>query len=272
MPELPEVETIKNDLAPHLPGHSFTGVELLWAKSVKKPSAKEFCDLLIDAKMERLNRRGKYLIFWLSNGYRLIIHLRMSGTLLLRKASAAPDPYARVIFNLDDGSQLRFCDVRKLGTIYLVEDEKSIIHDMGPEPLEPTFTAEILKERLAKRTAPIKAVLCDQKVVAGIGNMYADEILHEVKIHPLKKAGDLNDDEINKIHTSTIKVLKRAIENKGATVSNYTNASGEAGSAQDEFKVAHRFKKPCPTCGTEITRIKVRGRGTYFCPKCQLSD
>jgi formamidopyrimidine-DNA glycosylase len=208
MPELPEVETIKNDLLPHLPGRSFAGVELLWARSVKRPSAEEFCDLLIGAKVERLSRRGKYLIFSLSNGYKLIIHLRMSGTLLLRKANAESDSYARVVFNLNDGSQLRFCDVRKLGTIYLVDDEKTIIHDMGPEPLEPAFTAEILKERLAKRTAPIKAVLCDQKVVAGIGNMYADEILHEVKIHPLKKAGDLNDSEIKQIHAATIKVLK----------------------------------------------------------------
>jgi len=196
----------------------------------------------------------------------------MSGTLLLRKSNAEPDPHARVVFDLDDSSQLRFCDVRKLGTIYLVEDEKTITKDMGPEPLEPAFTAEVLKDRLTKRTAPIKAVLCNQKVVAGIGNMYADEILHEVKIHPLKKAGELSVDEIKIIHEATIKILKKAIENKGATVSNYTNASGQAGNAQDHFKVAHRFKKPCPTCGTEITRIKVRGRGTYFCTKCQPAD
>jgi len=272
MPELPEVETIKNDLLPHVLGHRFSNVDILWAKSIKRLSTKEFYDLLISAKVDRLNRRGKYLIFSLSNDYKLIIHLRMSGTLLLRKAGAAPDPYTRVIFKLDDSSQLRFCDVRKLGTIYLVEDEKSIIKDMGPEPLELAFTAKVLKQRLEKRTAPIKAVLCDQKVIAGIGNMYADEILHQVQIHPLKKAGDLNNTEINKIHAATIKVLKRAIENKGATVSNYTNASGQAGSAQDEFKVAHRFKQPCPSCGTEITRIKVRGRGTYFCPKCQPND
>jgi formamidopyrimidine-DNA glycosylase len=159
--------------------------------------------------------------------------------------------------------------VRKLGTIYLVDDEKSIIKDMGPEPLESAFIEKVLKKRLAKRTAPIKATLCDQKVVAGIGNMYADEILHEVKIHPLKKAGDLSDTEIKRIHLSIINILKTAIENKGATVSNYMNPSGQAGTAQDHFKVAHRFKKPCATCGTEITRIKVRGRGTYFCSKCQ---
>jgi formamidopyrimidine-DNA glycosylase len=272
MPELPEVETIKNDLLPHLLGRCFTAVNLLWAKSVKKPPAKEFCSILIGTTVDQLSRRGKYLILRLSNSYNLIIHLRMSGTLLLRRSNAEPDPYARVIFDLDDGNQLRFCDVRKLGTIYLVADEKSIIHDMGPEPLEPAFSAEVLKERLKKRTAPIKAVLCNQKVVAGIGNMYADEILHNVKIHPLKKAAGLSDNEIKKIHKATINVLKTAIENKGATVSNYKNPSGEAGTAQDYFKVAHRFKKRCPTCGTEITRIKVRGRGTYFCPKCQSPD
>jgi formamidopyrimidine-DNA glycosylase len=272
MPELPEVETIKNGLLPHLPGRRFTQLSALWAKSIKKPSQQEFSSLLTGSKVDHLSRRGKYLIFRLSNGYKLIIHLRMSGTLLLRKANAAPDPYARVIFDLDDGNQLRFCDVRKLGTIYLVENEESIIKDMGPEPLEPAFTKKVLKKRLAKRTAPIKAVLCDQKVVAGIGNMYADEILHEVKIHPLKKACDLNDAEIEEIHLSIINILKTAIENKGATVSNYTNPSGQAGSAQDEFKVAHRFKKSCPTCGTEISRIKVRGRGTYFCSKCQPVD
>jgi formamidopyrimidine-DNA glycosylase len=269
MPELPEVETIKNDLLPHLLGRRFTQVSFPWAKSIKKPSQEEFSDLLTGATVDHLSRRGKYLIFWLSNGYRLIIHLRMSGTLLLRKSDVEPDPYARVIFDLDDGNQLRFCDVRKLGTIYLVEDEKSIIKGMGPEPLEPAFTEKVLKGRLARRTAAIKAVLCDQKVVAGIGNMYADEILHEIKMHPLKKACDLNDNEIRKIHKATIKILKSAIENKGATISNYKNPAGEAGTAQDHFKVAHRFKKPCPICGIEITRIKVRGRGTYFCPKCQ---
>ncbi len=269
MPELPEVQTIINGLLPHIIGRSITDVDILWEKSIKRPSIHQFRDLLIGAKFEGLGRRGKYLIFSLSNGYSLIIHLRMSGTLLLRKSDEAPDRYARVVFYLDNGSELRFCDVRKLGTIYLVEDEKTVIRDMGPEPLEQAFAPSVLKERLAGRTAPIKATLCDQKVVAGIGNMYADEILHKIGIHPLTKTSALSDGEMEKIYKATIDVLSSAIENKGATVSNYVDSSGQAGTAQDHFKVAHRYKKPCPVCGTEIERIKVRGRGTYFCPNCQ---
>ena len=269
MPELPEVQTIINGLLPHIIGRSITDVDILWEKSIKRPSIREFRDLLSGVKFEGLERRGKYLIFSLSNDYSLIIHLRMSGTLLLRKSDEAPDRYARVVFYLDNGNELRFCDVRKLGTIYLVQDQKSVIRDMGPEPLDKAFTAEVLKERLAGRTAPIKATLCDQKVVAGIGNMYADEILHKVGIHPLIKTSALSGEVIKKMHEATIDILSSAIENKGATVSNYVDSSGKAGTAQDNFKVAHRYKKPCPVCGTEIERIKVRGRGTYFCPDCQ---
>ncbi|MBT3363713.1 MAG: bifunctional DNA-formamidopyrimidine glycosylase/DNA-(apurinic or apyrimidinic site) lyase [Chloroflexi bacterium] len=272
MPELPEVETIKRALEPDLLEHSFTEVGLLWAKSVKKPSEEEFCRLIIGSSVKAIDRRGKYLIFRLSNGLKLIIHLRMTGTLLLRKPDAEPDKYARVIFYLDDGNQLRFCDVRKLGTIYLVEDETSIIHDMGPEPMEPEFSPQILKRQIIKRTAPIKAVLCDQKAIAGIGNMYADEILHLTKIHPLKKTCELNNLQIKQIYKAIQSVLAEAIRNQGATVSNYATPSGQAGTAQDNFKVAHRFKKPCPTCGTEIARIRVGGRGTYFCPTCQPAD
>ena len=269
MPELPEVQTIINGLLPHIIGRSITDVGILWEKSIKRPSTRDFRDLLIEAKVEGITRRGKYLVFLLSNGYKLIIHLRMSGTLLLRRPDAAPDRYARVIFHLDGGGELRFCDVRKLGTIYLVKDEKSVIRNMGPEPLDKAFTAEVLKKQLAGRTAPIKATLCDQKVIAGIGNMYADEILHRVGIHPLTRTSDLSDVDIEKIHEATVDVLSKAIENKGATVSDYVDSSGEAGTAQDHFRVAHRYRKPCPDCGTEITRIKVRGRGTYFCPNCQ---
>jgi len=269
MPELPEVQTIVNGLLPHIIGRSITDVDILWEKSIKCPATGEFRALLSGAKVEGLERRGKYFIFSLSNGYRLIIHLRMSGTLLLRRPDDGPDRYARVVFHLDDGGELRFCDVRKLGTIYLVADEKSVIRNMGPEPLDAAFTPSVLREQLAGRTAPIKATLCDQKVVAGIGNMYADEILHIAGIHPLTRTCELSDGEIEKIHEATIDVLHSAIENKGATVSDYVNSSGEAGRAQDHFRVAHRYKEPCPDCGKEITRIKVRGRGTYFCHECQ---
>jgi len=246
MPELPEVETIKNELQPYIVGHCVTGVTLFWEGIVRQP------------------------IFSLTSDEALIIHLKMTGSLLLKSALAEPDKFIRAIIHLDEEIGLHFRDPRKLGVMWLVEDTNSITGKLGPEPLEADFTPQILAQRLTKRTAPIKALLCDQGFIAGIGNMYADEALFAARIHPLRLGGSLSRDEIERLHSAIQQVLWSAIGNKGASVDTYFRPSGELGTAHFQFQVAHRLSgKLCPVCSTLIERIVVRNRGTYFCPKCQ---
>ena len=267
MPELPEVETIKNELCHHIVGRRFTEVTVLDPKPVQQPSVEDFCQKLAGQRINSLERRGKYLIFHLSSGAALVIHLRMSGALLLNPEQS--DCYARVIFSLDNGSQLIFTDRRRLGAIWLVENEQSLVGKLGPEPLTPKFSTKTLTKRLQKHRAPIKAVLLDQAVIAGIGNMYADEALFAAKIHPLRKANSLSPQEIRSLHKAIRNVLQSAIDNKGASVDTYKRPDGQLGTAHSNFCVAHRGGKPCPVCGTPIQRLAIRNRGSYFCPNCQ---
>jgi len=269
MPELPEVETIKRDLTSRILGRSFAGATINWPKMVQIHSSEHFASCLIGKSIEGLDRRGKYLILRLSSGEALILHFRMSGSLLLKPASAEPDPYDRVIFHLDDGTELRFRDPRKLGVMWLVEDESVVVGKLGPEPLEPDFTAEVLAQRLARRSAVIKALLCDQAFLAGVGNMYADEALFAAGIHPLRGAKSLSWEEVMRLHSALRRVLAEAIARSGASISDYRRPNGEPGAAQFEFQVAHRRGQPCPKCGTTIERIPIRNRGAYFCPRCQ---
>lgn len=265
MPELPEVETIKNELLPHITGRKITGVTLFWDGVVKKPSVAEFCSRLIGQKISGIGRRGKYLVFGLAGGEALIIHLKMSGSLLLKP----PDRFIRAILHLDGGTKIFFRDPRKFGAMWLVEDRNTIINKLGPEPLEAEFTPRVLARRLSKRTAPIKALLFDQKFVAGIGNMYADEALFRARIHPLRSGKSLSQEEIKRLRHAIQQTLSAAIKNKGASVENYFRPDGQIGTAHFEFKVAHGRGKNCPVCGTAIERIAVRNRGSYFCPRCQ---
>jgi formamidopyrimidine-DNA glycosylase len=234
---------------------------------VKQPSVKEFRRNLVEQKINSLERRGKYLIFRLSSGNVLIIHLKMSGALLLNPEQ--DDRHARVIFNLDNGSQVVFTDRRRLGALWLVENEQTIIGKLGPEPLTPEFTAKTLAKRSQKHKAPIKAVLLDQAFIAGIGNMYADEALFAARIHPLRKANNLSPQEIRSLHKAIVNVLRSAIDSKGASVDTYKRPDGGLGTAHSSFSVAHRGGKPCPVCGTPIQRLAIRNRGSYFCPNCQ---
>jgi formamidopyrimidine-DNA glycosylase len=267
LPELPEVETIKNELTPHITGRRFTDIAVSDATAVKQPLVEEFCSKLIGQAIIGIERRGKYLIFRLSNGTALVIHLKMTGSLLLNLGQT--DRYARVIFYFDDGSRLVFIDRRRLGAMWLLKNELSVTSKLGPEPLTANFTVEMLAERLHKRQAPIKAVLLDQGFIAGIGNMYADEALFTAKIHPLRKASSLSQNEIRNLHKAIIDVLRSAIGSKGASINTYIRPGGQLGTAHDNFRVAHRSGKPCPVCGTPIKRLAIRNRGSYFCPKCQ---
>jgi formamidopyrimidine-DNA glycosylase len=190
----------------------------------------------------------------------------MTGSLLVDPADAR---FTRAILHLDDGVDLHFWDPRKFGVMWLAGDESAVENMLGPEPLGDDFTPDILAELLHGRTAPVKPVLLDQSVIAGIGNMYADEALFEAKIHPLKPAGKLTGDEIKRLHGAVRHVLQKALRKKGASVRNYIRPDGSPGTAHDEFNVAHGVGKNCPRCGTPIERIVVRGRGTYLCPRCQ---
>ncbi len=270
MPELPEVETIKNELSPHIVGHYITGVTLFWNGLVRQPSVEEFRSHLIGQGITGVARRGKYLLFSLTGGKKLVIHLKMTGSLLLKPASSELGRFIRAILRLDGETELHFRDPRKLGVMWLVEDTDAIVGKLGPEPLEANFTHQVLAQRLVNRKAPIKAILCDQTFIAGIGNMYADEALFAAGIHPLRLGGSLSQDEVERLHGAIQQVLWSAIGNKGASVDTYFRPGGGLGTAHFQFRVAHRLSgKSCPVCGTPIERIPIRNRGSYFCPKCQ---
>lgn len=265
MPELPEVETIRRELEPHVIGRSVRGLEFNWEGIVRQLSLEEFRKNLIGQRITGLGRRGKYLIFNLSSGQALVIHLKMTGSLWLKD----PEKFVRAIIHLDDGTNIYFRDPRKFGIMWLVDDEKSVGSRLGPEALGEDFTAKVLAERLKNRAAPIKALLCDQGLVAGIGNMYADEALFMAKIHPMRAGGSLTEEEVKRLHKAIQKVLAAGIQEKGASTDTYFRPSGEPGSAHSHFRVAHRRGENCPLCGTPLERLPVRNRGSYFCPKCQ---
>jgi formamidopyrimidine-DNA glycosylase len=270
MPELPEVETIRNELSPWVVGQSFTDVDIVDAKLVSGMSPKVIRSGLVGQKIESLERRGKYLVFHLSNGRSLIMHLRMTGSLLLSRK--ATERYARAIFRLSNGQRLVFTDRRRLGVMWLAEDVSTVLGKLGPEPLGKGFTADILQQRLSRHHVPIKAALLDQRIVAGVGNMYADEALFAGRIHPQRKADELSPREVKTLHNNVRKVLRAAIGSKGASVDTYVRPEGEPGTAHFNFKVAHKGGEPCPVCGCAIERVVVQSRGSYFCPKCQPLD
>jgi len=269
MPELPEVETVKNELVPHILGRKITGIDLPWEGIVKTPSVEEFRSRLVGQKITGLSRHGKYLVLDLSSADALVMHLKMSGSLLFGSDATEPPEYTRAVFHLEEGTRIFFRDPRKFGGVWLVSDWKMVTKKLGPEPLEPEFTPQVLAQRLKNRKAPVKALLCDQSVIAGIGNMYADEALFAAKINPLRSGSSLTPEELERLHHAIQQTLRAAIRNKGASIVNYYRPGGETGTAHFEFKVAHGRGKNCPDCGRPIQRIPVRNRGTYFCPECQ---
>jgi formamidopyrimidine-DNA glycosylase len=269
LPELPEVETIKNELSPHVVGRLIKDVRVLWERTVRKPSVPEFLAGVKGQRITDLDRRGKYLIFQLSGGKALIIHLRMTGSLLVKPASETPEKYVRAAILLDDGMAIHFRDVRKLGGMWLEESRQAIDVKLGVEPLSAEFTSSRLGKLLAGRSAPIKALLLDQSIIAGVGNMYADEALFYSRIHPERKGGSLTAGEIKQLHRAIRAILRAAIADKGASINSYFRPDGSQGTAHFEFRVAHRGGEKCPRCGGTIKRIVVRNRGTYFCPRCQ---
>ncbi len=270
MPELPEVETVRNELAPRVIGRTIRDVTLVWDGIVREPAPAEFCAGVIGQAVESVRRRGKYLFIGLGNGRYLVVHLKMTGSLIVGSATDEPPRFTRAVIHLDDGTAVFFRDPRKFGVLRLVDDVGFLEDRLGPEPLDEGFTPEVFAGRLARRTAPIKAALLDQKVLAGVGNMYADEVLHAAGINPWRPAGSLTREETDRLYREIRRILWAAIGNKGASVDTYFRPDGSEGSAHYEFKVAHGLGGGrCSYCGGEIRREVVRGRGSYYCPRCQ---
>jgi formamidopyrimidine-DNA glycosylase len=269
LPELPEVETIRRELEPEILGLKIVSIELLWEKTLKKISADEFNRMLGGAVIIGLERRGKYLIFKTDREGGFAVHFRMTGSIVTGSEDDDLPSYCRAVIKMDNNLNLFFTDLRKFGSIEMLESCQPALDKLGPEPLEDLFTPEVLKTVLAGRKSPVKAVLLDQQNIAGIGNMYADEALFRARINPLEPAQNLDQRQILSLHSAIQFVLRQAIERKGATVSDYTRPGGESGQAQDDFCVAHKRGCKCPRCNTPVERIVVCQRGTYLCPVCQ---
>lgn len=270
MPELPEVENYKRDLRALLVGRQFTGVYVDWPNQIGTPALDELERRLPGQTVESVSRRGKYLLFRLSGGDTLLIHLKMSGRLYIEPATTPTGSHVHVIFRLDGEDELRFYDPRKFGRVYLVNDPAQVVGDLGPEPLAEDFTVERFADLLASRRGRIKPLLLNQQFLAGLGNIYADETLHQASLHPLRTADTLDADEIERLHAAIQSTLRQAIEQRGTSFSwVYRDAYGEPGAFQSQLQVYDRAGEPCYRCGTPIERIVVGQRGTYLCPCCQ---
>jgi formamidopyrimidine-DNA glycosylase len=267
MPELPEVETVKNELAPYVIGRRIAGITPVWAGIIKAIPVEEFTQRVTNQTINVISRHGKYLLFHLSSGDILVVHLKMSGSLILN--ASEPPKYTRAIIHLNDGQNIYFRDPRKFGVLKLIRDVSEVSSKLGPEPFDKDFTVKVFGERLKNRTAPIKALLLDQKFLAGVGNMYADEALFAAGIYPARISGSLTKTEIARLHHDIRQVLKAGIRGKGASIVTYYHPDGSKGTAHFQFKVAHGMRENCAVCGTPIKRIVIRGRGTYYCPHCQ---
>jgi formamidopyrimidine-DNA glycosylase len=278
MPELPEVETVRARLEPNLVGRRFDHVEIFDPRLTRPEDPAGVAAELEGERVAALDRRGKYLIVRFESGRVLLIHLRMTGHLLLANGRAgeavtsAEDVHRRAVVRLDDGSDVIYRDVRRFGTWQLLDVgdlQPYLDKRIGREPLVRSFTSRHLAEALEGRRAPLKSALLDQRRLAGVGNIYADEALWRARLHPLRPAGELNHDEIIALHRGIRAALKAGIARQGATLSNYRTPDGTRGRMQDEFRVYGREGEPCDRCGTPIEKIRAAGRGTWFCPFCQ---
>ncbi|MFL5823971.1 MAG: bifunctional DNA-formamidopyrimidine glycosylase/DNA-(apurinic or apyrimidinic site) lyase [Solirubrobacteraceae bacterium] len=271
MPELPEVETIRRQLAPHLQGRRIRRAEILdwrWTRPLEPRTVEEH---LQGAVVRQVGRRGKYLDLSLSGERHLLMHLRMTGSLLFDPLDEPQ--HTRVRFHLDQGHRLLYVDPRRFGTGHLVAGEAErdayLAVRLGAEPFTPAFTASYLRQAARGRRAPVKAFLLDQRRIAGVGNIYADEALFRAGIHPLRPAGTLRGGQWERLHAAIEEVLTAGIDARGATIDDFRHVNGARGSFQDRFLVHRRAGEPCPVCGTVVRKIVAAGRGTYVCERCQ---
>jgi formamidopyrimidine-DNA glycosylase len=272
MPELPEVETIRRQLEPELVGRRIESAQVLDARWTRPLPPRDLERACAGRAIEAVGRRGKYLLLSLEGDRWLVMHLRMTGNLVLGDAGAEP-PYLRAVLRLDDGRELRFTDARRFGTGVMVEGaelEEYLRPRAGIEPLSDGLTAEALGELAAGRRAPLKSFLMVQAGIAGVGNIYADEALHRAALHPLSPAGSMRREHCERLRAGIVETLEAGLANGGASVDDYLDARGERGTMQDEFLVHTREGQPCHRCGEAIRRIVLAGRSTYFCPGCQV--
>jgi formamidopyrimidine-DNA glycosylase len=270
MPELPEVETIVRHLrhgvdgTPPLPGKTIQRARLAWPRHIAEPSPQDFQRRVAGQTVRDVRRRGKYLVFPLSRDT-MLIHLKMSGDLVMSPADDPPQPYGHTVFELSDGWELRFSDARKFGKIFLMDDPGRKLDPLGPEPLSDDFTADVLGQRLAMHRRALKPLLLDQSFIAGLGNIYADEALHRAGLHPLRRSDELNHAEVGALWRGIRLALEAGLEHNGASI----DWVYRGGDFQNHFRVYQRAGEPCPVCGTALVRIVVAQRGTHFCPTCQ---
>jgi formamidopyrimidine-DNA glycosylase len=274
MPELPEVQTIVNDLiTAGVKGATIAGAKVFWSRTIAEPSASEFCRRIKGKSISAIRRRGKFIVLEFINGENLLIHLRMSGRLHLVAKDLPREKHEHVILNFSDGNQLRFHDTRKFGRIYLTVDADKILGRLGLEPLTAGFSRRFLAQKLRARNRRLKPLLLDQTFIAGLGNIYVDEALWESRIHPCRMAASLSEAEIRALHLAIPKVLKRGLKNLGTSLgtgkTNFYSIAKHQGRNRDQLKVFRQTGRPCRRCRTKIQRIVVGQRSTHICPGCQ---
>lgn len=267
------METIKNDLLRKIKGRKILGISFCDAEKMLQPNRKTAEDGLKGARIQDIERRGKLLIFHLDNGKKLLVHLKLTGRLLVRQKGAPLDERQHITLRLSDGLELRFADLRKFGFMRLAPaaELQTELQNFGPEPLAKNFTTAQLGEILQKKSGKIKQVLMDQNVIAGIGNIYSDEILWEAKISPLRSAKTLNNKEIRALHGAMREILKKAIEKRGTTTADeaFRDTAGEKGGYGPQIKAYQRAGQSCPRCKTSIKKFKFGSRSGHYCPRCQ---
>jgi len=270
MPELPEVETTRKHLEPAIVGRRITDVTIHAGaeRLAMTHAARELETALTGRTVEALSRHGKYLLAALDDGRTWVLHLRMSGSLVVAPTDE-PDRYerARVVFS--DGTVLRFNDLRKFGTWHLVEDPRDAMPNVGPDALSEEFSVGWLRDHLARRSVAVKSALLDQKVAAGVGNIYADEACYIAGVDPRTAANQLGPRRVRRLHAAVIEALDRSLSDGGTTFSDYVDGLGGEGLHKTRVHVFRRDGEPCDRCGTEIRKIRLGGRGTHFCPRCQ---
>ncbi len=277
MPELPEVETYVRELEPLLGGRRVLAAEVRWQRTIAGPSPEEFVARIAGQRFVSFGRRAKYMLLGLDEGDTLIVHLRMTGHMYVKDAAEAPDAHTHVLFDLDDGRRVHYQDPRKFGRMWLTSQPEMILRKLGPEPLSDAFSGDQLAGKLAGRKAAIKALLLDQALTAGVGNIYADEALFRAGLHPLRPGGSLTPGEVERLRQAVAAVLTDGIAAAGSSLGgsslqNYSRPGGQTGNFQEEHRVFRRTGQPCLTCGAPIERIVVGQRSTHFCPNCQPSE
>lgn len=273
MPELPEVETVKEALNQTVKGQTIKEIELRYEPMIKNMSADEFKEKLINQTIQEVSRRGKYLVFHFDD-YQLLSHLRMEGKYFYVDSNFELNSHVHVIFTLENGKRLLYQDTRKFGTYHLYDkaidlETTAPFQVLGLEPFATEFTPSYVKEKIQNKKKPIKSLLLDQTIVCGLGNIYVDEVLYRARLHPLTSSSELTDKDIENVVKYTVEVLARAIELGGTTIRTFSSSHGVSGTFQNELLVHQRKGENCYECHTPIEKIKVGGRGTYFCPTCQ---